>query len=194
MIKKFGDFDKTQAYTDSVQLPKGAYVCRIMAAKVEEGQSGQYIKIAFDIAEGEYAGFYAKKFDANQNEDKKWPGTYILNVPHDDGSERDGWSKRRFKTFTDALEESNKGYVFDWDETKFKDKLIGFVFNYREYEFNGRTGMVANAAGAYSIQDIRSGKYRIPNDRLLDHPVTSASPAAADDFVPTDNTPFEIPF
>ena len=134
MIKKFNDFNETKGYSDSQQLPRGGYVCKIIGAKPIETKFGQSIKVAFDITEGEFAGYYQQKYDANKNEDKKWPGTFLLNVPTDDGSTQDGWTKRKFRTFTDALEDSNSGYHFDWDETKFKNKMVGFIFNYREFE------------------------------------------------------------
>lgn len=171
MIKKFGDFEQTRGYSDSEQLPRGGYVCKIIGAKVIENDYGQSIKIALDIAEGEYAGFYQRKFDANTNEDKKWSGTYLLSVPKDDGTKEDGWTKRKFRTFTDALEDSNPNYHFDWDETKFTGKFVGFVFNYREWKSpDGRIVSSANAANAVSIDKIRKGSYKIPDDKLLRKP------------------------
>lgn len=180
MIKQFNDYENTKAYTDSVQLPRGGYVCKITGTKIEEGDYGQRIKIAFDIAEGDYAGYFQDKYSRNTNEDKKWPGVYTLNVPKDDGTEQDGWAKRRFRTFTNALEDSNPGYHFDWDETKFKGKLVGLIFNYREYSFNGNTGMTPNAAKAASIGDIKEGKFKIPGDKLLStRPAGSATAAGS---------------
>lgn len=175
MIKSFNDYEATKAYTGAEQLPRGGYVCKITGAKIEENDYGQHVKIAFDIAEGQYAGYYQNKYASNTNEDKKWPGVFTLNVPKDDGTEQDGWTKRRFKTFTNALEDSNAGYHFDWDETKFKGKMVGLVFNYREYEFNGQRGWTPNAAQSASISDIREGKYKIPKDKVL----KNAAPAAA---------------
>jgi hypothetical protein len=167
-IKQFKDYDTTKAYTDGEQLPRGSYVCKIMGAKVENGDYGQYVKIAFDIEEGDYAGYYQQRYDNNTNEDKRWPGVFLLNVPTDDGSEKDGWTKRRFRTFTDALEESNPGYHFDWDESKFKGKLVGICFNYREYKKNdGDTGMSPNAAKVCSAEKARNGSVKIPEDKLL---------------------------
>lgn len=167
MIKQFNDYDSTKAYTGAEQLPRGGYICKIIGAKVEDGDYGQYVKVAFDIAEGEHSGYFQNKYDRNTNEDKKWPGVFMLNVPKDDGTEQDGWTKRRFKTFTNALEDSNAGYHFDWDELKFKGKLIGFVFNYREYDLNGQTGMAPNAAQSASVADIKANKFKIPEDKLL---------------------------
>lgn len=193
MIKQFNDFDKTQAYSEAKQLPRGGYVCRIVGAKAEENSDGnQYVKIAFDIAEGEYKDFFQDKFDQNTNEDKKWSGVYTLNVPKDDGTEKDTWTKRRFKTFTNALEDSNDGYHFDWDEAKFKDKLVGMIFNYREYEFNGMTGMTPNVARVAAAEEIRKGDYKIPQDRLLSKKKISDISGFVN--VPESATEVEIPF
>ena len=81
MIKRFNDYDKTKAYSDFPTLPKGGYVCKVMGAAIENNGNGDYIKISFDIAEGEYAGFYATDYRSQQTEDKKWRGNYLLNIP-----------------------------------------------------------------------------------------------------------------
>lgn len=39
-IKRFGDYDKTQAYGDFQPLPKGGYVVRILGATVHENSNG----------------------------------------------------------------------------------------------------------------------------------------------------------
>lgn len=199
MIKKFNDYEQTKGYSDSQQLPRGGYVCKIIGAKPIETKFGQSIKVAFDIAEGEYAGYYQEKYDAKRDEDKKWPGTFLLNVPTDDGSQQDGWTKRKFKTFTTALEDSNPGYHFDWDEQKFINKMIGFVFNYREYIGNdGAAHMTPNVAASTSIEKIRSGGFTIPKDRMQKTPMVAPTmPTAAPndtDFVIPDGIDEEVPW
>ena len=189
-IKRFSDYEQTRAYTDIEQLPKGGYVCRILDTAVQDNQYGQSIKILFDIAEGEYAGYYQHKYDASQRSDKKWPGVFILNVPNDDNTERDNWTKGKFKTFVVALEESNPGYHFDWDESKFKGKLIGFIFNYRQYEFNGGTGFAPNAAKSASVSAIREGKFKIPKDKLLPGHEADNKFGASFTVVDTEDMPF----
>ena len=52
-IKRFGDYEKTQAYGDYDVLPKGGYVVKILGAEVCNNSVGQYVKISCDIAEGE---------------------------------------------------------------------------------------------------------------------------------------------
>lgn len=166
MIKKFNDYDSTKSYSDFPTLPKGAYICKVMGASIGKSSSGEYIKVSFDIAEGEYAGFYATDYRAQQGEDKKWRGNYFLNIPADDGTEKDGWTKRRFKTFTEALEECNPGYHFDWDETKFKGKLFGGLFNQREYKNQrGEYSWITNLAQVTTVEKIKSGSFKIPADR-----------------------------
>ena len=177
MIKKFKDYEQTKSYGDYEKLPKGGYVLVIKGAEVLQNRIGDYIKISADMYEGEYIQFFTREYKNQQSEDKKWHCNYLLNIPKDDGSEQDGWTKRKFKTFTEALEESNEGYHFDWDEQKFKGKLIGGLFNEREYE--GRDGVVrrsTNWANVCTVDKIREGNFTIPDDKLLKG---SANPAPA---------------
>ena len=197
MIKKFGDYEQTKGDSDGgEQLPRGGYVCKIIGAKVQENEYGQSIKIAFDIAEGEHKDYFQKKYDANTNEDKKWPGTFLLNVPADDGTDRDKWSKRKFRTFTDALEDSNAGYHFDWDEGKFKNKLVGFVFNYREWKApDGRYVMSPNVAKTTSVDKIRKGSFKVPEDKLQKKSFDSPGQTGTGDFnIIPEGVDEEIPF
>ena len=166
-IKHFGGYDKVQGYQDRPQLPVGGYVMRIMGAEVKENRIGQYVQVSMDIAEGQYKDFFADDYRA-QDANKKWHCNYLLNVPLDDGSEKDGWTKRRFKTFTEALEASNDGYHFDWDEKKFKGLMIGGLFNIREWKTDdGQRGRSTNLAQVCSVEKIRTGKYKLPKDQLL---------------------------
>ena len=196
-IKRFNDYNETQAYTDFQQLPKDGYVLRIMGAEVCENSKGEYIKISCDIAEGEYKDFYANEYRNQQQEDKKWHCNYLLNVPNDDGSEQDGWTKRRFKTVIAAVEDSNPGYHFDWDEKKFKGKLVGGLFNEREYEANDRTvKRTTNLAQMCAVEKIRSKTFKLPKDKLLQNNKVNKQGVADDDFMQIperedDSLPFD---
>lgn len=192
-IKRFGDYENTRGYSDFQQLPKGGYVVRIMGAKVLENSNGQYVEVSCDIAEGEFKDFYANDYRNQSGEDKKWHCKYLLNVPSDDGSESDGWTKRRFKTFTEALEDSNPGYHFDWDESKFKGKIIGGLFNSREYTANDGSIRTATSLAAVTAADkVRSGNYRLPKDRLVERKAFTPSPADA--FMSVNDDPDGLPF
>lgn len=195
MIKAFSDFAKVKGYTEGTQLPKGGYVLKVMGVETCTNSAGDYLKIACDIAEGEHMDHFANDYRAQQSENKKWRCNYLLSLPKDDGSERDGWTKRTFKTFTDALEDSNEGYHFDWDETKFKGKLIGGLFNEREFLKNdGSVGRYINLARITTAENIRQGKYKLPDDKVLDGAARTAS-TAIDGFVNVPDTDLdELPF
>lgn len=195
-IKRFSDYEKTQSYSDYQQLPKGGYVLKIVGAEVKENSNGQYTIIRCDVAEGEFKDFYLNDYHSQQTEDKKWRCNYLLNTPKDDGTEQDGWTKRKFKTVTEALEESNPGYHFDWDEKKFKGKLIGGLFNEREYEKDGNVRRATNLAQLCTVEKIRSGNYKIPADKLLNNSGSyNNTSAASDGFMNIpDGIDEELPF
>ena len=192
MIKQFNDYATVQAYSDFPTLPKGGYVLKVMGVSQKTNSMGAYLQIGMDVAEGEYKDFFTKQYTNDSRSEKKWGCNFLLSLPKDDGSEKDGWTKRAFKTFTTALEESNNGYHFDWDENKFKGLLIGGLFNEREYEKNdGSIGKAVNLAKVCAAEKIRTGDYKLPDDKLLNK-------AAADDvsgFVNVDpGIQEELPF
>lgn len=191
MIKQFGDYATTKAVSAGNALPKDGYVCKVLNAQIKDGKNGQYLQIAYDIAEGQYKDFFKGLYDAKKDENKKWSTYFFVNLPKDDGSEKDAWTKRLFKTFTNALEDSNKGYHFDWDETKFKDKLIGGLFRYEEYQRNdGKVGRATKMRTACSVEKIHSGNFTLPEDQLL----TPAANTSADFMSIPDGIDGEIPF
>ena len=168
MIQRFKDYDDTKAYGEIQQLPKGGYELTVMAVKVESNSKGSYMKIACDISYGEYLGFFRTDYDAQQTEDKKWHCNYLLSIPNDDGTEQDGWTKRRFKTVMEAFEESNSGYHWNWDEESLKGKKIGGLFNIREYQNNkGEVRQATNLAQLVSVKSIKEKTYKLPEDKLL---------------------------
>lgn len=196
MIKKFSDYEQAKGYGDYERLPKGGYVLVIKAAQLQQNSMGEYIKVSADIYEGEYIQFFTRAYKAQQSEDKHWTCNYLLNVPNDDGSERDGWTKRKFKTFTEALEDSNEGYHFDWDERRFKGLLIGGLFNEREYEGrNGDIRRATNWGGVCAVSKIREGNYKLPADKLLNKGYSATAPASSDGFMSIpDGDDEELPF
>ena len=192
MIKQFNDYATVQAYSDFPTLPKGGYVLKVMGVSQKTNSMGAYLQIGMDVAEGEYKDFFTKQYTNDSRSEKKWGCNFLLSLPKDDGSEKDGWTKRAFKTFTTALEESNNGYHFDWDENKFKGLLIGGLFNEREYEKNdGSIGKSINLAKVCAAEKIRTGDYKLPEDKLLN----KAAATDASGFVNVDpSITEELPF
>ncbi len=137
-MKKFNSYDNVEVIKAQEALPIGGYVLKIMDAKEVTYTWGSVLVLSFDIAEGEHKDFYANNYRAQQQENKKWKGTFRMNVPGEDGTEQDVWTARKFKTNMHAIEDSNPGYAWNWDEKSLKGKLVGAVFNNKEYEVDGR--------------------------------------------------------
>lgn len=190
MIKPYEGF-KAEKITSNRALPAGGYVAKIYSAKIENYSWGQVLVVSFDITEGEYANFFTNQYKNNQNEDKKWKGTLRLTIP-DEKSTYFESNKRSFNNFIFALEDSNSGYHFDWDEGKFKGKMLGVLFRNREWEFNGKTGWTTECAGSCPVADIRSGDFKVPADKPLDNGSTQAAGTSAD--VLADDEDDDLPF
>lgn len=162
-MKAFKGYEESRErakFTATSKLPVGAYIVKILDVDYQEGQ-GDYsdrINLEFDISEGDYAGFFAKQYDENTNEDKKWKGKTSIYVPKDDGSEKDGWTKNTFAKWTAALEESNPKYIWDWDEKKWIDKKLGIVFGETGTVINGREITYTEARFPVSVEVVKSGK------------------------------------
>ena len=194
-MKPFKGYDSVQPYKTAEKLPAGGYVLKILEAREMKYEWGSVLLISFDIAEGEHKDFFANNYKSQQGEDKKWKGTYRLNVPKDDGSEADQWKQRRFKTVINAIEDSNKGYFWDWDEAKLKGKTVGALFNNKEYEFNGRNGFFTNCHSLVEADVIREGRFTIPADTLLKRDSAAVPYGNYDDFMNIpDDIQEELPF
>lgn len=171
-MKPFADYETTQAAGEFEKLPKGAYEVKIEQAKVttytgKDGSTFEKLEIAFDIDKGEYAGYYRRNLESQQQEDKKWKGVLRIYVPKDDGSEKDQWTKRKFKAIIQAIEDSNPGYHWDWNESGLKGKIVGCVFQWKEWAMNGKSGWFANPYNFIDVAKVRSGEFKLPDDKPL---------------------------
>lgn len=126
------DFDKIEAkgMDDFRGLPIGAYECVIMDARVNHNeQSGKdTFKVSVDIASGEFKDYFRKMYENDTRIDRKWNNNAIRYLAYK------GDNVAFFKGFIKTIENSNIGYVWDWDETKLKGKKVCGVFQYEEYE------------------------------------------------------------
>lgn len=167
MIQKPNNWENVRAFSDSRKLPAGAYVCTIRQAAVKQTNYGSQLCILFDIADGEWAGYYSDDFANNPRDDKKWKGVLRQFLPKNDGSDKDEWAKSLLKGLVTAVEESNRGYTWDWDERSLAGKDIGILMRNEEWEYNGKTGWAARPFRAISVDSVADGSYTIPKDKPL---------------------------
>lgn len=187
-MKSFNDYDKAKKEAQAsamTKLPAGAYVCKIKDVRYETNDKGDRIVLAFDIAEGEYKDFFQKQFEANTSEDKKWKGKANIFVPKDDGSDKDAITKKSFASWTDSFEKSNNGYKWDWDENKWKNKLVGIVFGETGTNIEGKDIVYTEARFAVAADVVRSGKAPSAKFKARDgyKGTASASKPADDEFM-----------
>lgn len=161
-MNRFNGYDKAKKEAQrqgGAKLPAGAYVCNIINVKYEKATDDRSdrLLLQIDIFEGEHRSFFSKQFNENTAEDKKWKGIIRMYVPKDDGSEKDDWTKRIFAGWIDAVEQSNPGYLWDWDENKLKGKLIGVVFGETGTVINSRQVVYTEPRFGVAIEKVRDG-------------------------------------
>ncbi len=162
------------------QIPAGAYICKILNAEQTRAPWGaDQLELSIDIVEGEYTGFFEKDYAAQTREDKWWRGIYRINIPTDDGSEKDEWDKNTFNRVIGVIEDANPDFHFDWDEKKLKGKIIGLLF--REEEKQGKnsenTYWNINPFKAVAVGDIKDGKdFKINKKPLKNKAAATAIP------------------
>lgn len=193
-MKPINNWENVKATTERQQLPVGGYVCKIMGADIKEynGQNGVFsrLEVSIDIYEGEYNGFYADDYRNQQREDKKWAGVVRLYVPVDDGTEKDEWTKSTFKGFTDAVEDSNPNYHWDWNEKGLKGLIVGVLFRNEEWEFNGNSGWKVRPFKFIPADMVREGKFSIPKDKPLKNKVNNTVTSNLNEVIEDEDLPF----
>lgn len=166
MIRKPQGYDEAPAYTgESVQLPKGKYVCVIKQVAIKESTKGnpQFV-ILYDVAEGEQKGFYQKLYDADKAQNPsaaKWRGVFKQNM--------EGKGLSWFKGIITSIERSNN-FTFRWDkegnEKTLQGKKFGGLFRRRQFETDdGKRPIITELFQIRSVAGLAEAE--IPEDDLL---------------------------
>ena len=182
MIKMPHNWNEVKEFSDRAKLPLGAYVCQVKQCRVQDNDYGSQLAILFDIQEGEYKGFYADDFAANQQQDKKWKGVLRTWLPKDDGSEKDEFTKSILKGMVTAFEKSNPGFKWNWNEKSLEGQRIGILFRNEEWAYDGKTGWAVRPFRAISVDSVLEGKFTLPKDKPLakeSNVVSFQTPAAS---------------
>lgn len=173
------DLTNVQEAGDFQRLPAGAYECVIQA--VEDITDKEYLKVTFDIAVGEFAGYYTKTRE--DHPDWTWVGEYCRSYKEK--------ALGMFKRFCSAVSKSNGNFVFDGntinsDERTLVGKKIGIVLREEEYYGNdGEKKVKLSVDRECPVCDI--DMQRIPARKTLKDESTIANAG-------TSATEVEIPF
>lgn len=152
----------------------GGYVCNIV--KVEDFEDKEYLKVYYDIAEGDFKGYYKQLYDAKQF----WGGMFFKSYKET--------ALPFFKGFLTAIEKSNSGFAannFDGDITKLKGKKIGLVLGEEEYISN--TNEIKTrlyVAQVHSVDKIKANDFKVPDLKQVERPETQSHTVENDDDFP----------
>lgn len=195
-MKQFAGY-KAEEMEMITALPAGGYVAKILGVKIQDYSWGSVLVLMFDVCEGEYRDFFTKKYRNNDREDKKWSGNYRLTIPKE-GDQYYDTNKKMFGNAMWAVEASNSGYHWDWNEQGLVGKQIGVIFRNREWDYNGSTGWTTECGAVTSTENIKTGNFKVPKDRPLKRdssdssaPSFNASPASNFEDIPADE---DLPF
>lgn len=168
----------------SPKLPVGGYVLKVESVRYEKGEEGKSdrIVLAYDIAEGDEKGFFKKQFDANTDENKKWKGTATIYVPDESANNAD-WAVKKFAQTMNYFEDSNAGFVWDWDEKKLKGKLIGAIFGEVQKAIDGKDVTWVAFRWFAPVDEIRKNAYKIPDKKVFSSVSSESSTTTDSDFM-----------
>lgn len=184
-MKPIKNIDSVQEAGDSKRLPAGGYICTY--TKVEDVADKEYLYMEYDIAEGEYKGYY-KELEERLD---FWGGKCFRSYKEK--------ALPMFKRMCSAVTKSNKGFIFDGnkhaDESTLIGKKVGMVLGEEEYEGNdGSIKTRLYVVREIPVEDIKAGKFKIPELKKL--PGSSGTVTPPDDGfmnIPVDadeETPF----
>jgi len=194
MIALPSDYNQAAAYDGSggPKLVPGGYICKIAGARCEKVNTkngpAQKLVLAFDIAEGEFAGHFDAQFKRAKEKDAsgaKWRGTYDCFLLTNEGA-----TNPFFKGLITCIDKSNEPFQCvvggQLNEANLKGKLIGLLFREEEYigSSDGKKHTAVKACAARSVQTIREGNFEIPEPKLLQG--NGGGRGAAPSFKPAD--------
>lgn len=159
--------DATANTGDFQRLPAGGYIAKITA--VEDVDDKSYLRITFDIAEGELKGFYAKT-DAEHDYTHQFIRSYKENA------------LGMFKGFLKAVDNSNDTNFEPQAEKGFKEqqlvgKIVGILAGYEEYMSNRGEVRERLRVNTRSADTIRDGRFTVPELKKLEQNQAGSAPA-----------------
>lgn len=168
-MEKLNGWENANSYGDFKTLKAGAYKCEIQGVEELKSSNGKkFVKISLDIAEGEFKNYFSEKYTNDTRPDKKWSGIWNLFLegyePHSVNT--------KFKGFITSIEKSNLGFIWDWNEQKLINKVVGIVF--RDEEFKASDGSIKSSAKPfYAVPVDELEKVKIPEPKLLEGEIGS---------------------
>lgn len=182
-MKRIDNWDNIKEGSSYQRLPVGGYIVGIKSVKNQEDKN--CLVVFFDICKGDKKNWYQKEYDNDTRSTKIWPNAATLYRSYKETA------LPMFKGFITAVENSNPGYKWDWDEQTLKNKVFGIVMGEEEYlNSKGQKRIRNRVVGVRSVKTIESGEFTIPELKKLD----PTQVATANSNNTTSAKPFVDPF
>ena len=187
-MKQINNFENVQATTgEFAKLSTGGYICKITLVDDvpfdASTNKGDYLKIEYDIAVGEFKDYYKEQYEKFGN---FWGGTFFRSYKEK--------ALGMFKHFIDCVEKSNAGFVWTWDEKTLMGKFVGLVLGEEEYEnSNGEIKTRLYVSQVKTVEEIKNGDFKVPELKKIKKS-TPAPSVSAPDFTVFDNSDDDLPF
>jgi hypothetical protein len=154
-MRKIDNFEEVKELRDQT-LTEGPQI--VVIKKVEDVTEKEYLRIEFDIANGDLKGMFQGMFEQTG----VWSNTATMYKSYKQSA------LPYFKRFIVAVEKSNDNFKFDFDEQKLVGKY--FVVNYgiEEYERDGEIKEGLKPVEARSVQSFKEGKIEVPKAKRLE--------------------------
>lgn len=192
-MEKIEGYETAQALTGEYErLKPGGYICKIIAAKEEKAKNSgnRMLTLALDIDDGEYKGFFMKRFDElkkerkDPNDEVKYPNAAIYHQMLEGNDKAIGF----LKGLMTSLEASNSNFKWNWDEKKLVGLRCGAIFGEEEYEkLDGSIGTSCKVKFIRTIKCIQDNNFKIPELKKLPEKGDAAEFSGAAD---SDDLPF----
>ena len=170
-MKPINNYETVQASSGEFARPQaGGYICKIVnvidVPMNHTTGKGDYLKIEYDIAEGDFRGYYKALVD-------RFGGTWSASLIRSYKENALGM----FKHFMNCVEKSNKNYEWDWNETGLIGKTVGFVLGEEEYENSvGQVKTRLVVKQVKTVDEINNGDFKVPAPKKLATTNTGNSP------------------
>ena len=176
-MKPISNWDDVVPTSNREALQPGGYVIKI--TKATDDPKKEYLKLVYDIAEGDQAKRYSDEWGLNPDND--YAHSFYRSYKEK--------ALGMFKAFINAVEGSNAKYKWDWKEEKLVGKLVGIVLGEEEYENNrGEVKVRLYVNSVHPADEIRKGDFKVPALKKL----KGAAAPEVEGFTPL--TDADVPF
>lgn len=169
MIKKPSKYDEIQVNQDYEKLELGGHkgIIKNLEEYTSTISGKTSLKVEVDTNKNDkQPGYYQEQFDNNANSNKKWSPAGTKYIPLGDEENQ----VKMLKAFITAVENSNPGFVYNWDKEEkpqLLNKYIGLVVGMEEYE--DQEGKIKTANKVVQLRSIdKVDNIKIPKVKLID--------------------------